>query len=53
MCVTLYLIIQQHINVNADQLEDWFTSYIGMANVESVMDFMYQMLMIFLSLYFL
>ncbi|KAG2177202.1 hypothetical protein INT43_007859 [Umbelopsis isabellina] len=30
MCVTLYLIVQQYVHINADQLEDWFTSYIDL-----------------------
>lgn len=31
MCVTLFLVIQQHVHVGSEQLEDWFTSYIGMS----------------------
>lgn len=29
MCVTLYLVLQNHITVNHDQIEDWFSAYIG------------------------
>ncbi|KAI8582866.1 hypothetical protein K450DRAFT_225216 [Umbelopsis ramanniana AG] len=30
MCVTLFLVIQQHVHVGLEQLEDWFTSYIDL-----------------------
>ncbi|KAJ8653917.1 hypothetical protein O0I10_010365 [Lichtheimia ornata] len=30
MCVTLYLVLQNHITVNHDQIEDWFSAYIDL-----------------------
>ncbi|KAI9245706.1 WD40-repeat-containing domain protein [Phascolomyces articulosus] len=30
MCVTLYLVLRHHIQVNADRLEDWFAAYIDL-----------------------
>ncbi|KAI9249009.1 WD40-repeat-containing domain protein [Sporodiniella umbellata] len=28
MCVTMYLVLEKHLNIDEDRLEDWFTAYI-------------------------
>ncbi|KAI9322547.1 WD40-repeat-containing domain protein [Dichotomocladium elegans] len=32
MCVTLYLVLQNHITVDDERIENWFTSYIDLLN---------------------
>ncbi|KAG0749967.1 hypothetical protein G6F57_004287 [Rhizopus arrhizus] len=30
MCVTLYLVLEKHLQIDEDRLEDWFTAYIDL-----------------------